>query len=202
MKDWKLIAEKQAEIMEIILIYFDWDNFTPDFSIRSKYNILKSELSALESQEVEGVGNNIDWDTLRNNYFSDCISNRGFLKTPSFDIAPHDLFEWFKEKINKKINAQQSSKATDEMINKVYDKIRDDLHSVTLAGFETEDGDRFPLIDLLSSGKTIQSGINEIEEIVEQIEIEGLLRQYTQQSSKVTDESDNHKYCIDTQQQE
>ena len=65
MKDWKLIAEKQAEYIEhlksptpTIESYAAW---------RKKNNVFESELSALESQEVEGVADN---DTIEDGFGS------------------------------------------------------------------------------------------------------------------------------------
>jgi len=55
-------------------------------------------------QEIENV--NINWDDLRKRFFENCVdmvypnldmpSNNPVLKT---NMAPHDLFEWFKKNI-------------------------------------------------------------------------------------------------------
>ena len=68
--------------------------------------------------------------------------------------------------------------------NAIYDKIKDDLIAIRLDSWETEDGDKYPLLDHLSSGENIDSGILEIDNIVDQIEIDELLKQYAESYHK------------------
>ena len=49
-----------------------------------------------------GVIPRIDWDDLRNNFFNECTT-----ETPreeaekKVNMAPHDLFEWFRREISE-----------------------------------------------------------------------------------------------------
>ena len=65
------------------------------------------------------------------------------------------------------------------IINKIYDKISDDLiHHVKLCYFKDDDDNGFPLVDLLSGDHPdISQGIREIENIVEQIDIDDLIKE-------------------------
>jgi len=62
-KDWKLIAEKQAEYIKYLVKAISSESIIRDITdgVRKKY---ESELSLLESQEVEGVDAN---EYLKNN---------------------------------------------------------------------------------------------------------------------------------------
>jgi len=72
--------------------------------------------------------------------------------------------------------------SAEDLINKIYDKIADDLKSARLERIITDDGDQYPLVDHLSGGdNTIKTGLSEINYIVEQIEIEDLLKEYASQ---------------------
>ena len=64
--------------------------------------------------------------------------------------------------------------------NAIYDKIKEDLIAARLNSWETDDGDKYPLLDHLSKGENIDSGILEIDNIVDQIEIDELLIQYAE----------------------
>lgn len=82
------------------------------------------------------------------------------------------------------LESQPPPKSAEEIlpfINKIYDKIREDLRGARLMNVETDDGDRYPLLDHLSNTNTIKSGLEEIDNIVEQIEIEDLLEEYASQ---------------------
>ena len=81
----------------------------------------------------------------------------------------------------REIEQGEQRKSAEGMINKIYNKIADDLKSARLEGWNTSDGDKYPLKDYLSQHGTIQTGIDEINNIVEQIEIEPLLKQYAEQ---------------------
>jgi len=83
--------------------------------------------------------------------------------------------------LDKEIEQGEQRKSAEGMINKIYNKIADDLKSARLEGWNTSDGDKYPLKDYLSQHGTIQTGIDEINNIVEQIEIEPLLKQYAEQ---------------------
>ena len=62
-----------------------------------------------------------------------------------------------------------------EKINQIYDKIRDDLRHATMLYFEEDDSNKLPLLDYLSSGEDVSTGIDEIDNLIEQIEIESLI---------------------------
>lgn len=53
--------------------------------------------------------------------------------------------------------------------NKICKYIRESLESASLKHFYTDDGDKLPLLDFLSSSDTVKEGKEEIENIVEQI---------------------------------
>jgi len=85
----------------------------------------------------------------------------------------------------KKIKAHEQKPTKEEILrNAIYDKIKDDLIAIRLDSWETEDGDKYPLLDHLSSGENIDSGILEIDNIVDQIEIDELLKQYAESYHK------------------
>lgn len=64
----------------------------------------------------------------------------------------------------------------EQIINKIYDKIRDDLlHAKLLYWEEDDDTNKYPLVDHLSSGDDISTGRDEIDNLIEQIEIEPLI---------------------------
>lgn len=83
-------------------------------------------------------------------------------------------------------------RTAEELKNKIYDKITDDLKGSRLEGLETDDGDKYPLLDFLSSGTTIKEGLLEVHNLVEQIDIDELLKEYAQNQQpegiSVTDE--------------
>ena len=61
---------------------------------------LKQQLKVfMKVQKEMSENKNIDWVILREMFFSDCTSKDcdGKLKVI---LAPHDLFEWFKNKID------------------------------------------------------------------------------------------------------
>lgn len=95
--------------------------------------------------------------------------------------------------VNKWIREDAEKKTAEEIKNKIYDKITDDLKSSRLEGLETDDGDKYPLIDFLSSGNTVKTGLSEVHNLVEQIDIDELLKEYAQQEKaiEVTDEEIN-----------
>lgn len=63
----------------------------------------------------------------------------------------------------------------EQIINKIYDKIRDDLLHALLLYWEEDDANKYPLVDHLSSGDDISTGRDEIDNLIEQIEIEPLI---------------------------
>jgi hypothetical protein len=63
----------------------------------------------------------------------------------------------------------------EQIINKIYDKIRDDLLHALLLYWEEDDANKYPLVDHLSSGNDISTGRDEIDNLIEQIEIEPLI---------------------------
>lgn len=63
----------------------------------------------------------------------------------------------------------------EQIINKIYDKIRDDLLHALLLYWEEDDTNKYPLVDHLSSGDDISTGRDEIDNLIEQIEIEDLI---------------------------
>jgi hypothetical protein len=63
----------------------------------------------------------------------------------------------------------------EQIINKIYDKIRDDLLHAKLLYWEEDDTNKYPLVDHLSSDDDISTGRDEIDNLIEQIEIEDLI---------------------------
>jgi hypothetical protein len=63
----------------------------------------------------------------------------------------------------------------EQIINKIYDKIRDDLLHSKLLYWEEDDTNKYPLVDHLSSGDDISTGRDEIDNLIEQIEVEPLI---------------------------
>jgi len=63
----------------------------------------------------------------------------------------------------------------EQIINKIYDKIRDDLLHANLLYWEEDDTNKYPLVDHLSSGNDISTGRDEVDNLIEQIEIEPLI---------------------------
>lgn len=90
--------------------------------------------------------------------------------------------QWLKlvEYYFQPFEPQEPKQTAEEIKNKIYDKITDDLKGSRLEGLETNDGDKYPLIDFLSSGTTIKEGLSEVHNLVEQIDIDDLLKEYAQ----------------------
>ena len=90
-------------------------------------------------------------------------------------------------------------KTKEEIKNKVYDKIRDDLKGSRMEGYNTDDGDKYPLLDYLSKGTTIKEGLSEADNIVEQIDIDDLLQEfaeaYHQEKDKVKTKEEGFCAC-------
>lgn len=63
----------------------------------------------------------------------------------------------------------------EQIINEIYDQIRDDLLHALLLYWEEDDANKYPLVDRLSSGDDISTGRDEIDNLIEQIEIEPLI---------------------------
>lgn len=63
-------------------------------------------------------------------------------------------------------------KLTENQIKEICEYIQKTLLSATLLHFMTEDGEKFPLLDYLSSEETIKEGREEIENLVEDIYID------------------------------
>jgi len=113
MKDWKLIAEKQAEYIEhlksptpTIESYAAW---------RKKNNVFDSELSLLESQEVEGGSAE---EIIKGHISCTCDV---MYKTRKMTDPNCVLCEYGGEiELMMEEYAQQSSKVTDEDIEKYY----------------------------------------------------------------------------------
>jgi len=110
-KDWKAIAEKQAEMIDLL---GGWAEITnrEDSQLRE---LLEHELSALESQEVEGV-NQTKNDLLEELFWE-------LRRIYQNGVAWSDNGIPFKNEIENFISkweyAQQSSKVTDEDIEKL-----------------------------------------------------------------------------------
>jgi len=82
----------------------------------------------------------------------------------------------------------KTKEQTADLLNKIYDKIAEDLKHSRLEQWETDDGDKYPLLDFLSKEATIKEGLSEINNIVEQIDINDLLKEYASQNQSVSDE--------------
>lgn len=61
------------------------------------------------------------------------------------------------------------TKLTEEQKQKLCELIEESLNRVRLQNYKTDDDDNLPLVDLLSTGETILEGLEEIENIIEQI---------------------------------
>ena len=59
---------------------------------------IKELMTALKSIDET----NIDWDELRKNFFTECTTETSREESgKKVNIAPHDLFEWFKREISE-----------------------------------------------------------------------------------------------------
>jgi hypothetical protein len=51
------------------------------------------------SKQLESkLSKEIDWDKLRTEFFNECVDKHPLMKV---NLAPHDMFEWFKSKISE-----------------------------------------------------------------------------------------------------
>jgi len=109
----------------------------------------------------------------------DKVFQLGFFLEPKYDLPAiwMSIVDWYLLPVK-----QEPGKSAEEIINKVYDKIREDLRHATMLYFDEDDCNKYPLIDYLSSGSDISTGIDEINNLIEQIEIEPLLEAYASQS--------------------
>lgn len=59
----------------------------------------EDDLEAIEKIVLEGI----DWKELRKKFFDECTDHieKDGIKYPLVNIAPNDLFEWFKKEIQK-----------------------------------------------------------------------------------------------------
>lgn len=83
----------------------------------------------------------------------------------------------------------------EQIINKIYDKIRDDLLHAKLLYWEEDDTYKYPLVDHLSSGNDISTGRDEIDNLIEQIEIEPLIDAILALPLDVPSDDEIEKYC-------
>ena len=47
----------------------------------------------------------VDWKTMRENYFRECVDHKPHLKVA---LAPHDLFEWMKAEVVECLKADKA----------------------------------------------------------------------------------------------
>lgn len=59
----------------------------------------EDQLKHIEKIGLEGI----DWKELRKKFFAECTDNfeKDNVKYPVINLAPHDLFEWFKKELQK-----------------------------------------------------------------------------------------------------
>ena len=59
---------------------------------------LLDDIRILNDAKTSALKNGVDWKTLREKYFNECVEKiNSKLKV---NMAPHDLFEWFKNQVN------------------------------------------------------------------------------------------------------
>jgi hypothetical protein len=70
-----------------------YDNFTP---------MKKAELISAIEMEFYKLSKKINWNKLREEYFNECTYRQFPIEKSSIKInmSPHDLFEWFKSKVD------------------------------------------------------------------------------------------------------
>jgi len=84
----------------------------------------------------------------------------------------------------------------EQIINKIYDKIRYDLLHANLLYWEEDDTNKYPLVDHLSSGNDISTGRDEIDNLIEQIEIEPLIDSILALPLDVPSDDESHNHMI------
>lgn len=53
-------------------------------------------------KDYVSIRDNVNWDKLRKIYFKECTDQSPLTTSMTkINLAPHDLFEWFKNKIEK-----------------------------------------------------------------------------------------------------
>jgi len=108
MKDWKAIAEKQAEIIDFL------DHIS--LSDEDERNELFTELAALESQEKEISNDVLD--------LKQCVTNLLYAAYDfAGDVTSTEFDKWAEEQIDNIEEYAQSSKVSDEMIEKYANKV-------------------------------------------------------------------------------
>ena len=105
MKDWKAIAEKQAELIEHYQCKGNWNYANPDWDRwNDKLSKLHKDLFALESQEVEGVQPKII-EAYFNEKDKRIIDDMGW--TGEYHLSAKDIIDFIID------NHAQSSKVSD-----------------------------------------------------------------------------------------
>ena len=93
----------KQEAIEILELHQKWRKGDYDIELQSPHKITEAtDLLILESK------NPIDLNKLRDEFFSECVDRRAFCEIgESFDrvvsLAPHDMFEWIKNKLTTKL---------------------------------------------------------------------------------------------------
>jgi hypothetical protein len=112
-----------------------------------------------------------------------------------FDDMQHPVSSWHdKQDLIKAVSDLQSSpvaqsnteSAEAEMLtNRIIDRIRDNLLHATMVYWQGDDEDPYPLKDFLSGeSHDISRGIDEIDNIIEQIEIDDLVKEAITNNTK------------------
>lgn len=94
-----MTKQEAIEILEKHKSFYEGKVFTP---FQAKDIICAYDVLIAESK------NSIDLNKLRDEFFSECVDRRAFCEIgESFDrvvsLAPHDMFEWIKNKLTTKL---------------------------------------------------------------------------------------------------
>lgn len=71
----------------------------------SQQELNSSTGAGIPKNQITNKGETADWKALREKFFAECTDNKdfptwdGYIKKPVINIAPHDLFEWFKKNL-------------------------------------------------------------------------------------------------------
>lgn len=62
----------------------------------------------------------INWNSIRRSYFLECTQEIDGLK--KVNLAPYDLFEWFKEAINKSLEQPEPLITTEQLFDEILEQ--------------------------------------------------------------------------------
>jgi hypothetical protein len=110
-KSWKLLYDDGYSPFKAVSESEFEGNLTWKEYVKLRNNGVYHEIilqPTAPAKEVEAISDSPDWKQLRDKFFKECTetyeAGKGLniLRKVSYNIAPHDLFEWFKRELTAK----------------------------------------------------------------------------------------------------